>query len=209
MTTPVPPGVGDLEPGWSADEPDSYGPRYQRHVPGKGILRVVARQDAGQGYAWYLSTDPSDPLTWPQEGFARPRDAMRDADRRVPLLPQRMFEPLTPGEARELYRKLARAHDWGQGPRRHTELAAVRLDLAIQITIQATDPSYEGPDPHAFRHAVEQASYGASAQAMEASPNRGSWLSMLPSAGRWPATPRRRATTTASAARQARPGRPR
>lgn len=40
MTTPSrPPMASDLEPGWSGDEPNPYGPCYQRHVPRKGIIR--------------------------------------------------------------------------------------------------------------------------------------------------------------------------
>ena len=148
MTTPArPAATGDLEPGWSRDEPNPYGPGYQRHVPGKGIVRVVAR--SGYEYAWYLSTTSrSEGLSWPQEGFPHPRDAMRDADQQVARMPLRMFERLTPGEAQELYRRLARAYDWGRYRPEETSLAQLRGELLEQMKIQATDPSYHGPDPH-------------------------------------------------------------
>jgi hypothetical protein len=220
MTTPArPAAAGDLEPGWSHDEPNPLGPCYQRHVPGKGILRVVAR--GGQGYAWYLSaTSRSESLSRARERFAGPRNAMRDADQQVPLRPRRMFELLTPGETQELYRKLARACDWGRPGQ--PDLDEVRGELFEQMKIQATDPGYHGPDPHKFIHAVREASSGAALQAMSASPNRGSWLSMRPhgrsqrlaAAADFPGppvvsgvAPRRRAGSTASAAQQARPGR--
>jgi hypothetical protein len=220
MTTPTrPPAAGDLEPGWSRDEPNPYGPCYQRHVPGKGIIRVAAR--SGQVYAWYLSTTSrSEGLSWPREGFARPRDAMRDAGQQVPRLPPRMFELLTPGEAQELYRTLARAYDYGRPGQR--DLGEVTGELFRQMKIQETDPGYHGPDPHKFIHAVREASSGAALQAMSASPNKGSWLSMTPhgrpqrlaaAAGadfpRPPAVsgtpPRGRAGSTASTGRQGRP----
>jgi hypothetical protein len=185
MTTPTRPGLaGDLEPGWSRDEPSPYGPCYQRHAPGKGILRVVAR--GGQDYAWYLSTTSRpESLSWPRDGFARPRDAMRDADQVTPRLPVRMFEVLTPDEAQELYRKLARAKDWGRdwGRPGETALDEVRDELFRQMQIQATDPGYRGPDLHTFTRAVREASRGAALQAMSASPNKGSWISMTPHGG--------------------------
>ena len=180
MTTPARPATDDdLEPGWSRDDPNPYGPGYQRHVPGKGIVRVVAR--SGYEYAWYLSTTSrSEGLSWPQEGFPHPRDAMRDADHQVARMPLRMFERLTPGEAQELYRRLARAYDWGRYRPEETSLAQVRGELLEQMKIQATDPSYYGPDPHEFHHAVRAASSGAAEQAMRTSPHKASWLAMPP-----------------------------
>jgi hypothetical protein len=181
MTTPARarPG-GDLEPGWSHAEANGYGPCYLRHVPGKGILRVVARGASSGGYAWYLSTvTPAEALSRAREGFAHPRDAMRDADEQVSQMPPRMFELLTPGEAQALYRKLATAHDWGRDQGDHT-LGEVRSELFTQLRIQATDPSYHGPDPYEFHRTVREASRGAAVQAMEASPNRASWITWRP-----------------------------
>lgn len=179
MTNPAPPaGPGDLEPGWSHDEPSPFGPCYKRHAPGKGMIRAV---DHGRrGYAWFLSTaSRPESLSEARGPFARPRDAMRDADRQVPLLPQRMFEDLTPADTRELYRKLSRACDWGRDTR-EPDLDEVLGELFRQMTIQATDPGYHGPAPHTFIHAVREASRGAALQAMSASPNKASWLAMTP-----------------------------
>ena len=180
MTTPAQLATaGDLEPGWSRDEPNPYGPCYQRHAPRKGIIRVVAR--SGQDYAWYLSTTARpEGLSWAQEGFAHPRDAMRDADQQVARTPPRMLELLTPGEAQELYRKLARAYDWGRHGPGETALDEVRGELFQHMKILATAPGYHGPEPHKFIHAVREASRGAALQAMSASPNKGSWLAMTP-----------------------------
>jgi hypothetical protein len=227
MTTPVQaPPAGDREPGWSHDQANPYGPCYRRHVPGKGILRVAAR-GVRHGYAWYLSTSsPSEALSWARDGFAGPGDAMRDADRQVSRMPPRMFERLTPGEAQELYRRLARAHDWGHSQRDQT-LGDVRHELFAQLQIQATDPSHCGSDPHRFIRAVQEASRGAALQAMAASPNRAAWIATrprrdamhgpahptefpgpvvgpLPGSG-GPAPSRRRAASTATRAGQARP----
>lgn len=168
-----PPAPSGLEPGWSRDDPLS-GPCYKRHVPGKGIARVICR---GPGnFAWYLSTTSrSVALSWPRDGFADPGAAMADADRKVACLRERMFERLTPGEARELYRRLSRACDWGQELGDRT-LADVMSELFTHIQIQATDPAYDGPDPYQFIWAVRDASYGAAVQAMSASPNRLAWL---------------------------------
>jgi hypothetical protein len=181
MTTPARPRRGgDLEPGWSHAEANGYGPCYLRHVPGKGILRVVARGASLGGYAWYLSTvTPAEALSWAREGFAHPRDAMRDADHQVSQMPPRMFELLTPGEAQALYRKLATAHDWGRGQGDHT-LGEVRSELFTQLRIQAADLSYHGPDPYEFHRAVREASRGAAVQAMAASPHRASWIAWRP-----------------------------
>jgi hypothetical protein len=179
MTAPPrPAAIGDLEPGWSRNEPNPYGPCYQRHVPGKGIIRV-AKALGYQGYAWYLSTTArSCGLSWPQDGFTHPRDA----DQQVARMPLRMFERLTPGEAQELYRKLARAKDWGRrwGRPGETALDEIRGELFEQMQIQATDPSYHGPEPHKFIRAVREASYGADLQAMAASPNRAAWIATPP-----------------------------
>jgi hypothetical protein len=105
---------------------------------------------------------------------------MRDAERDVARLPERLFQLLTPGETQELYRRLARAKDWDRLPDRpgETLLDAVRGELYIEMQIQATEQMYHGPDPHKFIWAVENGSYGAAVQAMDASPNRQSWLSM-------------------------------
>jgi hypothetical protein len=171
--------AGDLEPGWSRDEPDPYGPCYQRHVPGKGIIRVV-KALGYQGYGWYLSTTArSCGLSWPRDGFTHPRDAMRDADQQVARMPLRMFERLTPGEAQELYRKLARAVDWGRG-RGETALGEVRGELYTHMQILETDLSYHGPKPHESIRAVREASAGAALQAMAASPNRAAWIATRP-----------------------------
>ena len=229
MTTPAQAApAGDLEPGWSRDKANVYGPCYRRHAPGKGILRVVAR--SGHGYAWYLSTvTPAEALSWASEGFPHPRDAMRHADHQVSQMTPRMFELLTPGEAQALYRKLSTAYDCGseQGDRM---LGEVRSELFTQLRIQATDPSYHGPDPYKFHRAVQEASRGAALQAMAASPNRDSWIAWRPqrraahgaagvtefpgpvaargarSAGGGPVPPRRRTARSAMAARPARPG---
>jgi len=183
MTTPVPEArPRDQGPGWSVDRTSPAGPCYSRHVPGKGMLRVDA-QGSHRGYAWHLSTSPAgslaspaDSLTVPRDGFAYAGEAMRDADRCASLLPPRMFELLTAGEARELYRRLARAHTWpGDG---HRDLDEVCHELSIQIRIHATEPGYHGPDPREFTQAVREASYGAAEQAMNVSPNRGSPLPM-------------------------------
>jgi hypothetical protein len=182
MTTlTAPANSRDLEPGWSFDRDTPAGPSYCRYVPGKGMLKVIA-QDSDRGeYAWCLSTSPArslmrpwESLTVPREGFIRPQDAMLDADQRISRLSPRMFEPLTPGEARELFRRLTEAHNWpGDG---HLDLDKARNELSVQIRIHAADPAYRGPDPHEFIQAVFQASYGASEQAMNVSPNRGSRL---------------------------------
>ena len=181
MTTPTPPAnPRNLEPGWSFDRHTPAGPSYCRYVPGKGMLKVVA-QDRDRGYAWYLSTSPArsllrpwESLTVPREGFTRPQDAMLDADRQMSQLPPGMFEALTPGAARELFRRLSGAHNWpGDG---HLDLNQVRNELSVQIRIHAADPAYRGPDPHKFIQAVSEASYGAAEQAMNASTNRGSRL---------------------------------
>ena len=233
MTTPVQaPPAGGLQLGWSHDQANPHGPCYRRQVPGKGVLRVAAR-GARHGYAWYLSTaSPSEALSWARDGFARPGDAMRDADRQVSQMPPRMFERLTPGEVQELYRRLARAHDWGHNQRDQT-LDDVRSELFTQLQIQATSPSYSGPDPHRFIRAVHEASRGAALQAMAASPNRAAWIATRPRRGavHGPAHPtefpgpvaaggarpgcggpvpsRRRAASTARPAGQARPRSPR
>jgi hypothetical protein len=179
MTAPAwPARAGDLQPGWSHDEPNPYGPCYRRHAPGKGVLRVVAR--GGQGYAWYLSTvTPAEALSWAREGFSHPRDAQRDADHQVSQMPPRMFERLTPGEAQALYRKLVSAHYGGRDQGDQT-LGDVRSELFTQLRIQATDPSYHGPDPYKFHQAAREASRGAALQAMAASPNRASWIAWRP-----------------------------
>jgi hypothetical protein len=166
--------------GWSADRTSPAGPCYSRHVPGKGMLRVDA-QGSPRGYAWHLSTSPAgspalpaDALTVPRGGFAHLGDAMRDADQQAALLPPGMFELLTAGEARELYRRLARAHNWpGDG---HADLDEACHELSLQIRIHATEPGYHGPDPRDFTQAVREASYGAAEQAMNVSPNGGSRL---------------------------------
>jgi len=230
MTTPVQaPPAGDLEPGWSHDQANPYGPCYRRHVPGKGILRVAAR-GVRHGYAWYLSTaSPSEALSWARDGFAGPGDAMRDADRQVSQMPPRMFERLAPGVAQELYRRLARAHDWGHNQGDQT-LGDVRSELFTQLQIQATGPSYHGPDPYRCIRAVQEASRGGALQAMAASPNRVSWIGTRPRRGGvhgparltefpgpviadgarsgsgGPVPSRRRTARTARAAGQARPG---
>jgi hypothetical protein len=175
MTGPGVPGRGaELEPGWSRDEPLPWGECYQRYAPGKGMLRVVARE--GGTYAWYASTKARpDALSWAQEGFPGPRDAMRDADLGAPLLPARMFDALSTWEAQELYRRLARAKDW-ETRTGYTELDEVRSELFTQMRIQAADPAYRGPDPRDFISSVKAASYGAYLQAMRVSPNRHSWM---------------------------------
>lgn len=179
MTTPGKAArVGDLQPGWSHDEANGYGPCYRRHAPGKRILRVVAR--GGSSYAWYLSTvTPAEALSSAREGFSRPLDAQRDADHQVSQMRPRMFGHLTPGQAQELSRKLARAYDWGRGQGDHT-LGEVLSELFTQLRIQATDPSYHGPDPYKFHQAVREASRGDALQAMAASPNRASWIAWRP-----------------------------
>jgi hypothetical protein len=232
MTTPArTAAAGDLEPGWSRDEANPYGPCYRRYAPGHGVLRIVAC--SGYSYAWYLSTkSPSDSLSWPEEGFASPRDAMRDADHQVSHMPPRMFGRLTPGEAQALYRKLAAAYDCGRS-QGDPALGDVREELFTQLKIQAAGPSYHGPEPHKFIHAVKEASRGAALQAMAASPNQASWMAWRPrrhavtapahptefpapvtargtrSAGGGPAPSRRQAASTARDAGQARPGGPR
>ncbi len=180
MTTPAGARPAcDLEPGWSRAEANGYGPCYRRHAPGKGVLRVVAR-GGPIGYAWYLGTvTPAEALSCAREGFASPRDAMRDADRQVSRMPPRMFELLTPGEAQELCRTLARAHDWGRDHGDQT-LGDVRSEVFTQLRIQAADLSYSGPDPFKFIRAVHEASRGAALQAMAASPNRDSWIAARP-----------------------------
>jgi hypothetical protein len=197
MTTPGKAApAGDLQPGWSHDEANGYGPCYRRHAPGKGILRVVAR--GGGGYAWYLSTvTAAEALSWAREGFSHPRDAQRDADHQVSQMRPRMFEHLTPGQAQELYRKLAKAYDWGRDQGDHM-LGEVLSELFTQLRIQATDPSYHGPDPYKFHQAVREASGGAALQAMEASPNRASWIAWRP---RRPAVTEFPAPVTAAATR--------
>jgi hypothetical protein len=177
MTTPVQaPSAGGLEPGWSHDEANGYGPCYRRYAPGHGVLRIVAR--SGYGYAWYLSSkSPSEAFSWPRERFTSPHDAMRDADDQVSQMPPRMFGRLTPGEAQELYRRLARAYDCGRN-QGDQALADVRDELFTQLQIQAADPSYHGPDPWKFTRAVREASYGAALQAMAASPHQASWIAM-------------------------------
>lgn len=181
MTTPAPTADSrTFEPGWSFDRTTPAGPSYCRYVPGKGMLKVVA-QERDRGYAWCLSTSPArsllrpwESLTVPREGFTRPQDAMLDADRRISRQPSGMFESLTPSEARELFRRLAGAHNWpGDG---HLDLDKVRNELSVQIRIHAADPTYRGPDPHRFVQAVFEASYGAAEQAMNASTNRSSRL---------------------------------
>jgi hypothetical protein len=183
MTVPEPGARPRYQgPGWSVDRTSPAGPCYSRHVPGKGMLRVDA-QGPHRGYAWHLSTSPAgslalpaDALTVPQDGFAYAGAAMRDADQQVALLPPRMFELLTAGEARELYRRLARAGNWpGDG---HTDLDEVFHELCIQIRIHATEHGYHGPDPREFTQAVREASYGAAEQAMNVSTNGGSRLAM-------------------------------
>jgi hypothetical protein len=80
--------------------------------------------------------------------------------------------------------------------------------LFTQLRIQATDPSYHGPDPYKFHQAVREASRGAALQAMEASPHRASWIAWRP---RRPAVTEFPAPVTAAAARTAGgpvPGRP-
>lgn len=221
MATPTAPGPRvDLQPGWSFDRTNTAGPCYCRHVPGKGMLKVVALGQPG-GYAWCLSTSPAgsplrawESLTRPKEGFTGPVDAMLDADRAVSRMPPRMFEPLTPGEARELYRKLITAHNWpGTG---HKDLDDARNELSIQIRIHATDPAYHGPDPHEFTQAVHQASYGAAEQAMAVSRSAVPRLAGGPdfpgaAAVQQGASPGRRAagSSVGPAARQARPVRAR
>jgi hypothetical protein len=231
MTTPARAApAGDLKPGWAHDEANGYGPCYRRYAPGQGVLRIVAR--SGYSYAWYLSTkSPSEALSWPRERFASPRDAMRDADDQVSQMPPRMFGRLTPGDAQELYRRLARAYDCGRN-QRVLALADVREELFTQLKIQAADPAYHGPEPHKFIHAVQEASRGAALQAMAASPNQASWIAWRPrhhavtgpapptefpapvtargtrTAGGGPAPARRRAASPARAAGQARPGSP-
>ena len=178
MTTPAQALTGDLEPGWSHAEANGYGPCYRRHVPGKGVLRVVAR--GGGGYAWYLGTlTPAEALSWASEGFAHPRDAMRDADDQVARMAPRMFERLTPGELAVQCLSLARAYDWGRN-QGDMALGDVLSELFTQLRIQATDPSYQGPDVYKFHQAVQEASCGAALQAMEASPNRASWIAWRP-----------------------------
>jgi hypothetical protein len=163
-----------LEPGWSRDEPLPWGACYQRYAPGKGMLRVVARE--GGTYAWYASAKARpDAVSRAEEGFRGPGEAMRDADRRAPLLPAGMFEALSTWETQELYRRLARAKDW-ESRGGCTELDEVRSELFTQLRIQAADPAYRGPDPHDFIHAVKAASYGAYLQAMRVSPNGRSWM---------------------------------
>jgi hypothetical protein len=169
-------------------------------------LRVVCR--GHQGYAWYLSTKArSDALSWSREGFTGPVDAMRDADQHVSRVAPRMFERLTPGEARELYRKLARAYDCGDGQRDQT-LGEVRGELFRHLQILATDPSYSGPEPHKFIAAVKDASYGAALQAMAASPNRAAWIAATSrhQRGERPAAAARRTASAAGPASRARSG---
>jgi hypothetical protein len=232
MTTPArSAAAGGLEPGWARDEANPYGPCYRRYAPGQGVLRIVAR--SGYTYAWYLSAaSRSDSLSWPEEGFASPRDAMRDADRQVCQMPPRMFGRLTPGEAQALYRKLAAAHDWGRDQGDPT-LSEVREELYTQLKIQAAAPAYHGPAPHRFIWAAKEASRGACLQAAAASPNRASWLATplrhravaepagsaefpgpvtargARSAGGGPAPSRQRTASTARAAGRSRPGSPR
>jgi hypothetical protein len=91
-----------------------------------------------------------------------------------------MFESLTLGETQELYRKLARAHDWGRHGPGETAVDEVRGELFRHMRVLETDPSCHGPEPHRFIRAVREASRGAALQAMSASPNTGSWLSMTP-----------------------------
>ena len=196
MTPPV--QAGDLEPGWSRDEANGYGPCYRRHAPDKGILRVVAR--GGGEYAWYLSTvTRAEAVSWARGGFSHPRDVQRDADHQVSQMRPRMFELLTPDEAQELYRKLCRAYDWGRGQGDHM-LGEILSELFTQLRIQATDPSYHGPDPYEFHRAVREASRGAALEAMAASPNRASWIAWRPGRGSIPEFP---GPVTAAGARPA------
>jgi hypothetical protein len=142
----------DLEPGWSDDEPNLYGPCYQRYVPGKGILRVAGLGEADGGYSWYLGLGKPAELIWAPGGrFARPGDAMRDADRQLAERQPGIWEPLTPGEARLLYVKLAGAEG----------LDPAREDLFTQIRIQALDPGYDGPNPFVIQHEAALHGYDA------------------------------------------------
>jgi hypothetical protein len=163
------------ERGWSRDDPLPWGGCYQRYAPGKGMLRVVARE--GGTYAWYASAKARpDAVSRAQEGFPGAREAMRDADQRAPLLPARMFEALTAGEAQELYRRLARADGAARQGQAPTYLDEVSSELFTHLRILAADPAYHGPEPYEFVHAVKTASYGAWLQAMRVSPNRHSWM---------------------------------
>lgn len=133
------------EPGWLAVEPGPDGPRYQRYVPGRGILHAFSRGDAAGGYSWYLGlSQPGDALWLPGGRYADPGEAMRAADRGLAGRPPGLWETLTPGEARRLYLQLSGADPDGPDPPLD--------DLFNQIKIQALDPGYDGPNPFVVQH---------------------------------------------------------
>ena len=138
---------GGTEPGWSPASVTPYGPGYCRYVPGQGMLKVgyESRQ-----YRWWLLTGPAKARPG-RDGFADPREAMRDADRLTAMLAPGMFEALTIDELRALYRELVQAYpEYHSGTtntgRWYEELASVRDDVFGQMEIAALDPAYRaGP----------------------------------------------------------------
>lgn len=155
MTMPLPPGL-PISPGlrWANDRTGEYGPYWQRHVPGKGILRVTStstsRAAGGTRYDWHLTVTGTEAIAWGPPGrYSSPRAAMRAADQFAAEMPPGMFESVTsPGDAARLYMTLERARALGYPPgTADLYLDQVRGELLTHIRILALDPAYRGPAP--------------------------------------------------------------
>ena len=100
MTTPpTPPRWADeAAPGWLPARITPYGPGYSRDVPGKGVLQVGYEN---RQYRWWLQIGPAKAMPG-RGGFARGREAMRDADRLAGMPAPGMAAAVTAGELREV-----------------------------------------------------------------------------------------------------------
>jgi hypothetical protein len=159
MTTPFPPGLPvRLSPGWTSDRTGTYGPCWQRYVPGKGILRVTRTSGSAAQYNWHLTVTGTEAIAWGSPGrYSRPRDARRAADRFAAWMPTGLFESITnPADAARLYMTLERAHDLGAPPgAADVYLDRARAELLTHIRVLARNPAYHGPTPdQVIREAV-------------------------------------------------------